>query len=75
MSAYTDKLTALRDATLERLAELRTAHKPSYNVNGQTVSWTEYGRMLREDLTTYNDLLKEASASEEPFEIHSQGIS
>lgn len=75
MSDYTDKLTTARDAALDLLIALRTAHKPTYTVNGQTVSWTEYARLLAEEVKNFNQMIDEAANSEEPFEIHSQGIS
>jgi len=74
VSAYTERLTAARDAALDLLIALRTSHKPTYTVNGQTVSWTEYAKLLTEEARSYNALLEEAQATEEPFEIHSQGI-
>ena len=70
MPTDAEQLTTIRSNTLARIAELTESHKPSYTVNGQTVSWTQYMADLRSTLEWCDRQL----ATEEPFEIHSQGI-
>ena len=39
--------STIRDQTLQMIADLTADPKPSYNVDGQTVQWTEYLKQLR----------------------------
>lgn len=52
--------------TLEEITNPAT-RKISYSIDGQSVSWTEYQRLLMDQLKTINEQLQ-ASA---PFEIRS----
>jgi hypothetical protein len=71
MPTDAEQLATIRANTLARIAELTAVRKPSYSVNGQSVSWTQYMADLRATLEWCDSRL----AMEEPFEIHSQGIS
>ena len=70
MANYLDSLKAARDDAAARLAEALAAPKPSYSIHGQSVSWTEYQKMLAEQIAILSDLI----ARGEPFEIVSVGV-
>jgi len=74
LSDYTDKLTTARDAALDLLIELRTAHKPTYTVNGQTVSWTEYARLLAQEVKDFNTMIDEAANSKSRLRFTARGL-
>ncbi len=63
-------LAAIRSQTLALIAEITAAPKPSYTLDGQRVSWTEYLRQLQQTVEWCDRLL----AGEEPFEMHSTGF-
>lgn len=42
MATYLENLTTARDNIAARLAEITANKKPSYNVDGQEIKWTEY---------------------------------
>ena len=63
--AYTDSLTTARDNMSTVLAEITASPKPSYQVGGQQMSWTEYQESLLKNIENINRLLAQAS----PFEI------
>jgi len=71
---YLENLIQTRLQISERLAEITTSPKPSYNVNGQQVSWTEYARWLTDQLKTLNDAIEAGEVDGVPFEIVSQGF-
>ncbi len=71
MSSDAQQIAAIRSQTLALLAELTAHPKPTYVVDGQTVAWNDYLQRLRETV----DWCDRKLADEEPFEIHSQGIS
>lgn len=62
-------LQARKTAILLELSTL-TGEKPSYSIDGQSVSWTEYRRMLFEQLKTINDLIN----MEDPFEFQTIAV-
>ena len=64
--AYADDLITARDSAAARLVEVLSEKKPSYSVDGQSVSWTEYAAMLRETVKDLNAQIREADG---PFEI------
>lgn len=71
---YLDNLTQTRLQISQQLAAVTAAPKPSYSVNGQQVSWTEYTRMLTEQLTKINAAIAAGEADAAPFEVISQGF-
>lgn len=71
MATYAENLATTRDQIAERLVEITASPKPSYNVNGQAVSWTEYFRTLTEQLDKLNELI--ATGDGTPVEVLSQG--
>jgi hypothetical protein len=62
-------IATIKTQTLAIIAEITTTPKPSYNIDGQSISWGEYLRQLQ-DTVEWCD--KQITA-EEPFEVVSQG--
>lgn len=63
-----ETLELIRSQTLQQIAEIRAAPKPSYSLDGQWVSWTTYVESLEATVEWCNRQL----AACEPFEIRSQ---
>ena len=53
------------------IAQVTADPKPSYSLDGQTVSWAEYLGKLRDTV----DWCERKLAGQEPFEIRSRGTS
>jgi hypothetical protein len=70
MSSDLEQLQTIKSQTLALIAELTANPKPTYYLDGQTVSWSEYLARLQATV----DWCQRKLAGEEPFEIHSQGI-
>ncbi len=64
-----EQMEAIKSQTLALIAELTAHPKPSYRLDGQTVSWNSYLARLRETV----DWCDRKLAGQTPFEIHSQG--
>ncbi len=64
-----EQIEAIRANTFAQLVELRESPKPSYDIDGQRVSWTEYVRSLQETIEWCDVKL----AGYRPFECRSQG--
>lgn len=71
MASDLETLQSIRSQTLARIAELTVSPKPTYDVDGQKVAWSEYLDMLRRTV----DWCEAKLAGEEPFEMESRGIS
>lgn len=71
MSNDLEQLVSIKSRTLALIADLTANPKPSYRLDGQTVSWNTYLAQLRETV----DWCQRKLAGQEPFEVHSQGIS
>lgn len=70
MPSDLEQIAAIRSQTLALLAELTANPKPSYTIDGQSVSWDDYLARLQATVDWCNAKL----AGEDPFEVHSQGI-
>jgi hypothetical protein len=70
MPTDVEQIELIRTQTLAQLAELRAVPKPSYSIDGQEVSWTEYVRSLQETIEWCDAKL----AGYQPFEFRSQGM-
>lgn len=70
MPSDIEQIETIRTLTLAQLVELRASPKPSYSVEGQQVSWTEYVRSLQETIEWCDIKL----AGYRPFEFRSQGM-
>jgi len=64
-------LTNTRAAFSQTLLEISASPKPTYSVDGQSVSWESYTRMLLDQIKAIDDLLQ---TQEEPFEEISMGF-
>jgi hypothetical protein len=70
MPTNAEQLELIRSEAYARLAENLASPKPSYNLDGQQVSWTKYKASLWDDIHNADAQL----ASIAPYEIHSQGV-
>lgn len=63
-----EQIERIKSQTLAQLIELRAAPKPTYSIDGQTVSWTDYMRSLLETI----DWCDAKLLGLDPFEVQSQ---
>ena len=70
MPSDLEQIRTIRSQTLAIIAELTANPKPTYYVDGQTVSWNAYLERLQATV----DWCERKLAGEQPFEIRSQGI-
>lgn len=61
-------LNTIRSQTLALIAEMTENPKPSYTIDGQTVSWTDYLAQLQKTVEWCDRLL----VAENPVEIRSE---
>ena len=69
MATDLEQIRTVRTQTLAIIAELTAKPKPTYYIDGQTVSWNSYLKNLQATV----DWCERKLAGEEPFEIHSRG--
>ena len=69
MSSESQQIATIRSLTLTQMEELRANPKPTYSIDGQCVSWSEYFQSLQQTV----DWCDRKLASYDPFEIQSQG--
>lgn len=69
MATDAENLATIKSNALARLAELSASPKPSYAIDGQSVSWNEYAQMLQEQIAWCDKQL----AAETPCETITQG--
>jgi hypothetical protein len=65
-----EQLQTIRSQTLARIAEITARPKPTYELDGQSVAWSDYLARLQATV----DWCERKMAGEEPCEIHSRGI-
>lgn len=70
MPTDAEQLATIKTQTLAIMVTLTASPKPSYNIDGQSISWTEYMDMLQKKV----DWVDKQLASIAPYEIHSQGF-
>jgi len=70
MPSDLEQIQAIKSQTLARIAELTAQPKPTYYLDGQSVSWNEYLKRLQATVGWCDRQL----AGLEPIEVHSQGI-
>jgi len=70
MPSDLEQIRTIKSQTLAIIAELTANPKPTYYIDGQTVSWNEYLKSLQATV----DWCERKLAGQEPFEIHSQGM-
>ncbi len=69
MSTETEQIAIIRSQALAQLEELRASPKPSYSIDGQSVSWTDYAASLQQTI----DWCDRKLADSQPFEFRSEG--
>ena len=70
MPSDLEQIRTIKSQTLAIIAELTASPKPTYYIDGQTVSWSDY--LARLEATV--DWCERKLAGQEPFEIRSQGM-
>lgn len=65
------QIATIKTQTLAIIADITAQPKPTYSVDGQTISWGTYLAQLRDTVKWCNA----QAASESPFEVHSRGFS
>lgn len=61
----------IKSQALERLLELTTSPKPTYSVDGQSVSWGEYLKQLQETVRWCDEqIIREQG----PYEIETRTV-
>ena len=71
MSDDAQQLTVIKQQTLARMAEITAQPKPTYQIDGQTVSWGDYLTRLQGTVDWCNAKL----AGAQPFEFQTRGYS
>ena len=69
MSTEAEQIALIRTQTLAQLDQLRASPKPSYSIDGQKVSWTEYAESLQQTIDWCDRKLVDG----EPYEFKSEG--
>lgn len=70
MPSDLEQIRTIKSQTLAIIAELTANPKPTYYIDGQTVSWNDYLARLQATV----DWCERKLAGEQPFEIRSQGM-
>lgn len=70
MPTNLERVAAIKSQALARIEEITASPKPSYNIDGQEVKWSEYLKQLQETVAWCD----KQQRAEEPFEIHSIGF-
>jgi len=65
-----EQLQTIKSLCLQQLVELRSSPKPSYEIDGQRVSWETYAKSLERTI----DWCERKLTGSEPFEIASVGV-
>ena len=63
------QLAIVRTQIIERLVEITKSPKPTYTIDGQKVDWTDYQRMLFEQVKQVDEAV--AAITDEPYEFNS----
>jgi hypothetical protein len=63
------QIATIKSQTLARIAEITAEPKPTYNVDGQMIAWSEYLKQLQETVAWCDARL----AAEAPLELRSRG--
>ena len=70
MPSDSEQIQAIKRQTLARIAELTAEPKPTYFLDGQSVSWNDYLGRLQATV----DWCDRQLAGQEPIEVLSQGV-
>jgi hypothetical protein len=69
MPSDQQQLETIKSQTLAILADITANPKPSYNIDGQSISWTEYLGQLQRTI----DWCDRGIAAAAPTELHTEG--
>ncbi len=69
MPTDAQQLATIKSQILANLVAITESPKPSYMIDGQSIQWGAYHRMLLDELAVINDQINAGT----PFEIHSRG--
>jgi hypothetical protein len=64
-----DTIATIKTQTLAIIATITASPKPSYSIDGQSISWGEYLAQLQQTVAWCDS----QAAGESPVELHSQG--
>lgn len=70
MPTNAEQLATIKEQSLAIMVTLTESPKPTYNIDGQSVSWNAYMDMLQKKVDWVDNQL----ASITSYEIHSQGF-
>ena len=70
MATPLENLQTAYEQVCANLVTITASPKPTYNIDGQLVEWTEYMKMLTEQL----EALTAAINAQNPYEVHHQGF-
>ena len=73
MPTLLENLQTARDNMAARLAEITASPKPSYSIDGQAFSWTEYMKFLLDGIRALDEQIA-ASGGGEKFIGSSQAV-
>lgn len=59
------QLATIKSQALARIIEITSSPKPTYSIDGQSVSWSDYLRQLQETVAWCDERL----AGDDPFEF------
>lgn len=71
MADYLTNLETIRNQLVDRILEVTLTKKPSYSIDGQSVSWESYLNTLQTQLMNVNLMINQA----DPFELESDACS
>ena len=66
--AHKEYLITIRDQLTAIIISITADPKPTYNIDGQSVSWNDYLDKLTNQLSKYNELINQ----EDPYEYETQ---
>lgn len=70
MPTYQANLESARDNLATILAEITADPKPSYSVEGKSISWNEYQSMILSQMANLEAMIQRAAG---PFELRTRG--
>lgn len=70
MATDLQNLQASRSNLITALVAATADPKPNYSINGQSVSWADYLKMLRSEISAMEQLI---AAEDGPYEVVAQG--
>ena len=71
MATDAENLRTARSNFIAKLAEVSASPKPSYIVNGQQFSWTEFYTFLTQQIAQIDNLI---AAEDGPYEVQVEGV-